>query len=396
MKSKHLFLSLAALILSGQIMASEKPNILLFLMDDMGYSDCRVYNPDSKVAMPHLEKMARDGLVFTDAHSPSAVCAPTRYSVLTGNYPWRGRNENGTWLFHMASQVMPGQKTMGQLMQSAGYETAFLGKVHLGGTVLSRKTGKPKRWLEGGHQDFDFSKPIQDTPASFGFDYAYELPQGIQGPPYLAFENGMLVGKPEELKIWEKGTYGKSVIDVTGFGSPDWDSSQAGPILTEKALGFLDQRSKDKPFFLYYASQSCHVPHSPPETLNGQQVAGAAADTHLDMLVEADLTLGAMISALEKSGDLDNTLIIFTSDNGGLSRGRMTPRGPEGGHDSCAGLRGSKALIFEGGHRVPFIARWGKEIKAGTETGALVGLQDLHATAAEMSGQTMQSAEGLD
>tara|TARA_B100001093_G_scaffold224313_1_gene214938 strand:+ start:5648 stop:9148 length:3501 start_codon:yes stop_codon:yes gene_type:complete len=382
------------------------PNVLIFLMDDMGVGDCRAYNSSSKVEMPNLERMAEQGMRFTDAHAPAAVCAPTRYSVMTGNYPWRGRNENGTWLFNMPSQILPGQKTIGQLMSDAGYETAFLGKVHLGGKVFSKSTGKAKLNLIGGYKDFDFSRRVKDTPASLGFNYSYELPQGIQGSPYLAFENGILVGEESELREWKVGTYGSSVIEADGFGSPDWDSSQAGPVLTRKALGFLDQHFMEnqkkgirKPFFMHFCSQSCHVPHTPPDELAGEKVRGVTIDSHLDMLVEADHTLGMFLEKLQKNGELENTLIIFTSDNGGLSRGPVGQY--KGDHNSNHGFRGSKAQVYEGGHRVPLIVRWGNGknnslVKAGSVSNSLVGLQDLYATLAELTVQPMDSNQGLD
>ena len=330
----------------------------------MGIGDSRIYNKNSKVSMPNLEKLAAAGITFTDAHSPAAVCAPTRYSVMTGNYPWRGRNPNGTWLFNMPSQVLKGQQTVGQLMKKVGYHTAFLGKVHLGGKVFSKSTGTPKLSMKGGFKDFDFERKVENTPASLGFDYAYELPQGIQGSPYIAIENGILIGDATQLREWKTGTYGNSVIEADGFGSPDWDSSMAGPVLTKKALSFLKRHSENnkergirKPFFMYYWSQSCHVPHTPPDELMGEKVKGASIDAHLDMLVEADISLGKIIEALQANGELEKTLIIFTSDNGGLSRGLSGKH--KGGHNSNSGFRGSKAQVYEGGHRVPFIARWG-------------------------------------
>ena len=392
--------------LAGKSERYSPPNILVFLMDDMGIGDSRVYNKNSKVSMPNLEKLAAAGMTFTDAHSPAAVCAPTRYSVMTGNYPWRGRNPNGTWLFNMPSQVLNGQQTVGQLMKKVGYHTTFLGKVHLGGKVFSKSTGKPKLSMKGSFKDFDFERKVENTPASLGFDYAYELPQGIQGSPYIAIENGILIGDAAQLREWKTGTYGNSVIEADGFGSPDWDSSMAGPALTEKALSFIEKHSERnkyngirKPFFMYYCSQSCHVPHTPPDQLLGQKVKGASLDAHLDMLVEADISLGTIIEALKAKGELENTLIIFTSDNGGLSRG--LPGRYKGGHNSNSGFRGSKAQVYEGGHRVPFIARWGdgKEnspIKPATISEALIGLQDLYATFSEITLQPMQISDGLD
>ena len=375
-------------------------------MDDMGIGDCRAYNKGSKVYMPNLEKLAREGVRFTDAHAPAAVCAPTRYSILTGNYPWRGRNPNGTWLFNMPSQVLPGQQTIGQLLKKAGYQTAFLGKVHLGGKVFSKSTGKPKLSMKDGFQDFDFSRKVENSPASLGFDYSYELPQGIQGSPYIALENGMLVGDELNLREWKIGRYGNSVIEADGFGAPDWDSSNVGPVLTEKAISFISKHFARnqangirEPFFMHYCSQSCHVPHTPPEQLDGEKVKGVSPDAHLDMIVEADVTLGKIINRLKSAGEFENTLIIFTSDNGGLSR--VSSGRYRSDHNSNEGFRGSKAQVYEGGHRVPFIARWGNgnknsPIPAGSQSDALIGLQDIYATFAELIKQPMGFRDGLD
>lgn len=372
------------------------PNVLIFLMDDMGYGDCRVYNPEGLAELPHIEKLAASGMVFTDAHSPSAVCAPTRYSLLTGNYPWRGRNENGTWAFNHASQILPGQETLAHLLKRAGYRTAFFGKEHLGGQVYSKTTGRPLTGWKVDHTDIDFTRPIEQGPIDQGFDSSYSLPNGIQGKPYAFFEDGRLVGDPASLKLWKKGTYGDSVVKATGFGVPDWDASQAGPILTEKALAFLKEhlaRPERKPFFMHYCSQACHTPHAPPAELNGTPIKGASGiDPKLDLLIEADVTLGLFIDALREAGELDNTLIIFTSDNGGLVWGEARKRG----HRACGPLRGAKSEIWEGGHRVPFVAHWGGGIAKGSRTDALVGLQDLYATLAELTGQTLAPEQGLD
>jgi arylsulfatase A-like enzyme len=360
--------------------ANGRPNVLVFLMDDMGYGDCRAYNPDSKVALPAIERLAAEGMRFTDAHSPSAVCAPTRYSVLTGNYPWRGREPNGTWTFHRPSQILAGQRSIGHLMQAAGYRTGFVGKAHLGGQVSLKSTGKPFKGWKLDFRDIDLAADYRKGPFEQGFDYAYTLPNGIQGPPYLGIENGRF---PTALRIWPKGTHGDSVIPVEGFGASDWDSSQAGPTLTQKALAFLDQPS-DKPFFLYYASQSCHVPHTPPPEFR------KTGDPHLDILAEADATFGALMERILSS----NTLVIFTSDNGGLSRG---PAGKHRlGHNSNASLRGSKGLIWEGGHRVPFIAHWPGVIPAGSSFDGLISVQDIYATLREFTSQAFDPKQGLD
>lgn len=395
-------------VLSGPVAdrQTEPPNILLILMDDMGYGDCRAYNPDSMVPMPHLEQMAAQGMLFTDAHSPSTVSAPTRYSVLTGNYPWRGRNPHGIWGFNNPSQILPGQETLGHLLRRAGYRNAFFGKLHLGGEVLHKETGEPLTGWDYDFRDFDFSRPVGQGPIDQGFDYSFMLPNGIQGQPYAYFENDRLVGDPGKLRMWERGRYGRSVIQRAGFGCPDWDSSQAGPKLTEKALAFLERHVAEnrrtgvrRPFFLYYCSQACHTPHTPPEELGGTPIEGASGvDTHLDMLYEADVTLGMMMDQLRAAGELDNTLILFTSDNGGL----IWHESFEKGHRPNGPLRGAKAEIWEGGHRVPLIARWGdgtpggSRIPPGTRSDALLGLQDIYATLAELTGQTLAPDQGRD
>jgi len=397
MKTIQTILVVGLLLVSGRSAgAGERPNIIVFLMDDMGYGDCRAYNLDGRVELPNMEKLAKEGMLFTDAHSPSAVCAPTRYSLLTGNYPWRGRNENGTWAFNHPSQILPGQETLAHVLKRSGYHTAFFGKVHLGGRVYSKTTGEPLEGWKIDHTDIDFSRPIGQGPAEQGFDYSYSLPNGIQGKPYAFFENGLLVGDPDKLKIWKKGTYGDSAVKATGFGATDWDSSQVGPILTEKALIFLDQHfaeNKDEPFYMHYCSQACHTPHTPPDELAGVPIKGASGiDPKLDILFEADVTLGLIIEKLREAGELENTLIIFTSDNGGLIWGEARKQG----HRSCGPLRGAKSLIWEGGHRVPFIARWGKRIQPGSRTDALIGLQDIYATLSELTEQELDPAQGLD
>jgi arylsulfatase A-like enzyme len=376
--------------------AGELPNILVFLMDDMGYGDCRAYNPDGLVELPNMEKLAKDGMLFTDAHSPSAVCAPTRYSLLTGNYPWRGRNENGTWAFNHPSQILPRQETLAHVLKRSGYRTAFFGKVHLGGRVYSKSTGEPLEGWKIDYTDIDFNRPIGQGPVEQGFDYSYSLPNGIQGKPYAFFENGRLVGSPDELKLWKKGEYGNSIVKATGFGAADWDSSQAGPILTEKALAFLDRHfaeNKGKPFYMHYCSQACHTPHSPPDELGGVPVRGVSGiDPKLDMIFEADVTLGLIMKKLHEAGQLENTLIIFTSDNGGLVWGEERKQG----HQACGPLRGAKSLIWEGGHRVPFIACWAKAIEPGSRSDALIGLQDIYATLVELTRQSLEPSQGLD
>ena len=376
--------------------AVDQPNLLVFLMDDMGYGDARVYNPDSQIVLPNIERLAEQGMVFLDAHSPSTVCAPTRYSLLSGNYPWRGRNFFGTWTFFRRSQILPGQRLLPALLGEAGYRSYFLGKLHLGGTVRLNNGGALDS-PDYDYREIDFTRPIEQGPLAQGFDFSYWLPSGIQAPPYAFYEQDRIATDPAALTFWNEGDYGHTVIPRPGFGAPDWDTSAVGPRLTAKALNYLEhhfQQSPDQPFFLYYSSQSCHTPHTPPESLMGQRVAGASgADRHLDLIVEADITLGLIMDKLAALGQLNDTLILFTSDNGGLNWG-----GPDAfGHDSNGPLRGGKAQIWEGGHRVPLIAHWPKgPLQQGRRSQALVGLQDIYATLAEVAGIAVPEDQAID
>lgn len=386
---------------------TSRPNIVLFITDDMGIGDTRVYDEHCAIALPNIERLAREGMVFNAAHSAAAVCAPTRYSVLTGNYPWRGRLPNGTWMAHQPSQIRPGQRTIGNVLQDQGYYTMFLGKEHVGGGLIDARTGRLVEGWRYSHEDIDFSRPMPEGLHTKGFDYVYAMPQGIQGPPYAYFENGLLIGNPADIIIWEAGTYGRSVKKVTGWGMPDWDSSEAGPNMSRRALELLDdhfaanqERESARPFFMYFCTPSPHTPHTPPETLNGIQIEGASGvSAHLDMIIESDVIVGMLMDRIEEAGELENTIFIFTSDNGGLN---WTQRQEgDASHDSSADLKGGKGQVWEGGHRVPFIVRWGNgsepsPVPPGTRSDVLLGLVDLYATFAELTGKTMAPNEGLD
>jgi arylsulfatase A len=380
---------------------AELPNILIVFVDDMGYGDSRVYNPESTVPMPNLDRLAENGMVFTDAHSTSGVCAPTRYSMLTGNYPWRGRNENGTWSYNAECQILDGQKTIGDLAQPAGYETAIFGKQHLGGHFYSKEN--PDSFFHGRTTDdlqqIDFSRRFRMGPLDWGFDYSYVLLGGIQSEPYVFFENDLPVCDANELIMWQKGKYGYSSIPGTGPGMPDYNSTAVGPMMTRKALDFIDrhhqanvQKGTSRPFLMHYCTQVLHTPCTPPETFNGQKVRGSTFSPATDMLVEVDITLGLFVDALQSRNLLDNTLIIFTADNGGWIHTQYL----EQGHSTSGSLRGMKGQIWEGGHRVPFIARWGSTIKAGSRSNQLIGVQDVFATLADIAGQTPDENQGLD
>ncbi len=378
------------------------PNVLVFLADDMGWGDTTLYNSQSLIPTPNIDRLASNGMYFTDAHTSAAKCAPSRYSAITGNYQWRGEEPWGAWNYRGGSQLRPGQWSLGNVLQQAGYETAFIGKLHLGAHFYAKNSNSFAKSRDP-EDVVDFSRRFREGPLDYGFDYAFMLLRGIQNSPYAYFRNDRLVGNANDMILWERGGHSGSVIDNPGLGLPDYHSREVGEDFAQEAIDFIDRHHRDNlasgqntPFFLYYNSQSAHGPYTPPSTLLGQPVRNQTITFHTDMLYEIDVVLGLLVEALEQRGLDDNTLIVFTSDNGGLTKEL------EQGHDSVGGLRGQKGQIWEGGHRVPFVARWGdgssggSHIPPGTVRHQLVGVQDLMATVAALTGQTLPQDQGMD
>ncbi len=377
---------------------TELPNILLVLLDDVGYGDFRAYNADSKIPLPNIDRLAERGIVFSDAHSPAASCAPARYAVLTGNHPWRGRKPWGVWRYNERSQILPGQRTLGNLMQRVGYRTALFGKFHLGGNFSAAAGAGESATGERDHRKLDFERPFGMGPLEIGFDYSFFLPSGIQDPPYAFFENDVLVGDPSRLGSIE-------TVKGRALGMPYWKTDAVGPALTRKALEFLDRHfaanaasGEQRPFFVYYASQAIHMPISPARAVLGTEVRGQTFSDVGDFLYEADVTIGKLIDRIAAQAELANTLILVTSDGGGWPH----PSHYANGHDPNGNLAGWKGTIWEGGHRVPLVAAWGdgtpasSQIPSGSRSDALVGLQDLYATFAELTGQSLGADDARD
>jgi len=407
---KQLTFCMACAILAGGpeiASAQNNPNILFILTDDVGWGDIRAYNPNSQVSLPTLEMLAAEGMRFTDAHSSAAKCAPSRYSIVTGNYQWRGKNSYGQWNYKGGSQILPGQLTLGHILQQAGYSTAFIGKTHLGGQFYLKNSDK---FASSGASstDVDFSRQFRDGPLETGFDYSFVALRGIQRSPYAFFENDLLFGNANDLIHWPSGDYGDTRIVNTGagIGLPDWNTREVGPTLLEKAVEFIDTHHSSnvalgtsQPFFLYYNTQAVHGPYKPPFTLRGTPVLGTTSlSDRTDLLWEIDLALNIILAELASRGLLENTLIIFTSDNGA---GRFSGE-RNNGHDSIGGLRGRKGMIFEGGHRVPLIVKWGdgteggSMIQPGVVSNVLIGVQDMYATIASLVGIGVTEDQGRD
>ncbi|MBN2505720.1 MAG: sulfatase-like hydrolase/transferase [Verrucomicrobia bacterium] len=373
--------------------AAPKPNILFIMADDIGWGDFQCYNPNGKIPTPNLDRLARQGMRFTDAHTPAALCAPTRYAVATGNYTWRGRLPGGTWGWNQAPQFLDGQRTIGHILQPAGYRTALFGKLHFGGVFESGEDGRP-----------DFTKPMKVGPREWGFDYSYVLLGGHQAPPYLFFENNRVAGDPAQVTQLPQGPLNGGIVPRDGPGLPDWDSRKVGQALVEKIVAFIDDglaRAKHdgqrRPFYIHLSTDGAHGPYTPPETILGTPVKDVTRMTaHTDMVYEVDVVVGKLVEALTQRKLLADTLIVVTSDNGGIPTDRAH------GHDAVGGLRGSKSLIWEGGHRVPLIAHWGdgtpagSKVAPGTVRQQVLGTHDLVPTFAELAGARPGPDQALD
>jgi len=358
-----------------------RPNFLIVLTDDVGWGDFPCYNPKSKLITPNVDRLAREGMRFTNAHTPAALCSPTRYSIVTGNYPWRGRAPGGTWGFHVPSQILPGQKTVANLLKEGGYRTAMFGKQGFGGEHEKLADGNP-----------DFTKPMLEGPRAWGFDFSAIIPRGHQAAPLIFLVNELPEVGAEKIVVGEKEQRGIRV----DYSEPGWDHSAVGRRLLGHAEKFLDwhvsqNKESAAPFFMHFCSDGAHAPWVPADVLAEKPLKGKTQMTdHTDMVMETDILLGALMAMLEKRGLLADTLICFTSDNGGLPHERSF------GHDAVGGLRGKKSFVFEGGHRVPFLIRWPGKVAAGVVRDQFVGTHDIVATALELAGVKIPEDQCLD
>jgi len=365
------------------IVPGKLPNIIFIMTDDMGIGDTTVYNPESKIPTPNMEKLAEQGVVFTDAHSPSSMCTPTRYALLTGRYCWRTWLWRGVYGGYNRPLIKKGRMTIASLLKKHGYATACIGKWHLG-MNWGLKPGRTKT-EEGDFKQFDidFSKPITEGPLQRGFDYFF----GTSGcttddPPMCFIENDHTVGIPSVLAAIDTANEGRELLMVPGWKHEDADIEYA-----KKAVGFIEKQAKErpgKPFFLYLPTSVPHVPWIPPDMVKGKSQAGPRGD----QVVLADWMLGEVMQTLDRLGISNNTLLIFTSDNG--------PREGVNGHKSSWHYRGEKGDLYEGGHRVPFIACWPAKIKPGTTCDELTCFTDMMATFAAILGDELPKDAGED
>lgn len=360
-----------------------RPNIIVILADDFGVGDIQAHYPNNKIVTPNLDRLVREGMSFTDAHSPSAVCSPTRCGLITGRYAWRTRLQEWVVAAYEPPLIDEHRATLPGFLREQGYHTAGMGKWHLGwnwpGPQKARMTAKPN-----GQKDltWDFEKPVTGGPVDRGFDqfFGVDLPNL---PPFTWIENDHIAIQPTApLQVDpEEGI----VLPVAFNGTPSapgWRLQAILPEITKRAVDYIQDRAKkDQPFFLYFAQTSPHEPVVPSAAFRGKSGIAPVAD----FVMETDWSVGQVLEAVEKAGIADNTLVVFTADNG-HSHYTGWEELIKAGHQPSGPYRGHKGDIWEGGHRVPLVVRWPGKIAPGSKSDRMVSLTDLFATFAGVVG----------
>lgn len=348
--------------------APERPHIILIMADDLGYGDVGAYNPDSRIPTPHIDALAAEGVRFTDAHAPGAVCTTSRYGLLTGRSPFRPLP---SWNDGLIEQ---GRETLASLLRAAGYRTAMVGKWHLS--------------FQNGAEP-DFGEALVGGPVDHGFDTFFGIPASLDIEPYLYIRDDRAVTPPTEEVDASRGCCQGPFWRGGGI-APGFEHARVLPDLEAEALATIEaQGTEDEPLFLYLALAAPHTPWLP----EGEAVGASGAGEYGDFVVAVDAVVGNLMDALREAGMADDALVIFTSDNGPfwLSADRET-----WGHDAAGGLRGMKGDAWEAGHRVPFVARWPGRIPEGSESSHLLSLTDLMATFATLTGTELPTAAAED
>jgi arylsulfatase A-like enzyme len=383
-------LALLALLLAKLAFAADaKPNIVVILADDLGIGDVKCFNPDGKIATPHLDKLATDGMMFTDAHSGSAVCSPTRYGLMTGRYAWRSKLKNGVLGGLSPRLIEPGRLTVASMLKDEGYRTGCVGKWHLGmDWVVKPGKAVTELGIESADQvhNVDYTQPIKNGPTSVGFDYYFGISASLDMVPYAYIENDRVTKDPTEEKsfLMMLGRDGGGSTRK-GPAAPGFDASNVLPDLTSKAVEFIGDRAGDakkgKPFFLYLPLASPHTPIYPLKEWQNK----SGLNFYADFVMATDWSVGEIMKALDKHGLTDDTLLIVTSDNGCSPQAKFDELLKKN-HNPSLMYRGTKADIYEGGHRVPFLVRWPGKVKAGSKYDQTIWLGDVPATCAEVVG----------
>ena len=369
----------------GQAQPISLPNIVIILTDDYGVGNIQAHFPDNKLPSPHLDRFSAQSMRFTNAHSGSAVCTPTRYGLLTGRYAWRTRLQEWVLACYEPPLIPRDRLTLPSFLKQHGYATACIGKWHLGWNW----PGPQKSSMEEdsnvlSKRAWDYSQPILDGPTTRGFDtyFGTHVPNF---PPFTFIENDRILIPPSD-RLNHDPNDGKSLPRIFDGNpmAPGWRFESILPEITKRAVAYIHEQSRrDQPFFLYFPMTSPHTPIVPNEAFKGRSGISAVGD----FLIETDWSAGQVITALDEAGVAGNSIVIFTSDNGHLPQGWNDL--VEAGHIPSGPYRGRKADIWEGGHRVPFLIRWPEKIAEGSVSDNLLSLNDLFATIADILGESL-------
>lgn len=394
--SMLLLLSFVSCAQSKKEQAQTKPNIIIIYADDMGYGDLNCQNPNSKIPTPNLDQLASEGMRFTDAHSSSGICSPSRFALLTGTYHWR-RTHRIVGSFGKP-MFKDSDVTIANLLKTKGYQTAAIGKWHLGWdwkfnnkpTGEEMKRGKLKKFYKP--EDVDWSQPIKGGPIDRGFDYYYG-DGTINFPPYAWVENETFVELPKA--IMDVNNIGYDIAEGSWEFRPGpkvegWNPYEVLPTLTKKIVAYIKNQKADKPFFLYMALPSPHAPIIPNDEFKGKSEAGPYGD----FMFQTDWVVGQVLKALKEKGLDKNTIVIFSADNG--PEKYAFARAEKYNHFSMGDFRGLKRDVWEGGHHVPFIVKWPGQVDAGAVSNKLVSQVDIMSTIDEITGVNIEKNVGSD
>jgi arylsulfatase A-like enzyme len=371
---------------------ARRPNFIYILADDLGYGDVRCLNPEGKIATPHMDRLAAEGMRFTDAHSSSAVCTPTRYGIMTGRYNWRSRLKSGVQGGMSPDLIEDGRPTVASFLKKEGYHTACFGKWHLGFDWQRHPdtpafTDKIEKGPEG--WNVDFTKPFGGGPLRVGFEHYFGIAASLDMVPYTFLQDNRVTELPSTEKSFAM-TAGSNKRGHTrnGPAGVSFEAVNVLPEITRHAVDYIHQHAAEakagKPFFIYMPLNSPHTPILPSKKWQGK----SGLSLYADFVMETDDAIGQVMAATEQAGIAQDTLIIVTSDNGCSPQANF-PLHLEKGHNPSYNMRGHKADIYDGGHRVPFLVRWPAQVKGGQKTAQLTCLTDFMATAADILGQKL-------
>lgn len=353
------------------------PNIVFILADDMGYGDVSALNPESKLHTQNIDRIAQEGVIFTDAHSSSSVSTPTRYGVLTGRYNWRSTLKSGVLGGYSKALIPSSRKTIAGALKEQNYQTACIGKWHLGWDWNN---------IDAGNENVDFTKPISNGPTTLGFDYFYGISASLDMAPYVYVENDMPTALPDRTTVNDGFKYWRE-----GPTASDFDHEQTLPNFIDRAVGYIHEKAKEeKPFYLYLPLPAPHTPILPTPEFQGK----SGLNPYGDFVLMVDHMVGRVMDALKEAGIEENTILVFTTDNGCSPQAHFDELEAKGHYPSYI-YRGHKADLFDGGHRVPCVLRWPAKVKPHT-VDQTICLTDFFSTFSAIAGYTVKDNEGED